>query len=152
MAYTKQTWADGALGGTPITAARLAHMEQGIFDGNTATAVQWSHQLRVTDTGTRALGYNGADLGVIAPAGLALERVHVRFRSSDASGATTIQLRRNGATTDMPLISVAAPGLMQTWAATPITLAQNDALTAEITALGGTPGTGLLIIYSGTYL
>lgn len=30
MTYTKQTWANGALGGTPISAARLAHMEDGI--------------------------------------------------------------------------------------------------------------------------
>jgi hypothetical protein len=30
MAYTKQTWADGESGGTPITAARLAHIEDGI--------------------------------------------------------------------------------------------------------------------------
>lgn len=29
-AYEKQTWADGAAGGTPITAARLNHMEDGI--------------------------------------------------------------------------------------------------------------------------
>lgn len=30
MAYTKQTWADGFVGGTPITAARLGHIEDGI--------------------------------------------------------------------------------------------------------------------------
>lgn len=30
MAYSKQTWADGPGGGTPITAARLAHIENGI--------------------------------------------------------------------------------------------------------------------------
>ena len=28
--YAKQTWANGPGGGTPITAARLAHMEDGI--------------------------------------------------------------------------------------------------------------------------
>jgi hypothetical protein len=32
MAYDKQTWADGEAGGTPITAARLLHIEQGIAD------------------------------------------------------------------------------------------------------------------------
>ena len=30
MAYTKQTWADGAAGETPITAARLNHIETGL--------------------------------------------------------------------------------------------------------------------------
>lgn len=32
MAYEKQTWADGAAGGTPITADRLNHIESGIAD------------------------------------------------------------------------------------------------------------------------
>lgn len=32
MSYTKQTWADGSAGNTPITAARLGHIEDGIFD------------------------------------------------------------------------------------------------------------------------
>jgi hypothetical protein len=30
MSYVKQTWADGEAGGTPLTAARLNHMEDGI--------------------------------------------------------------------------------------------------------------------------
>lgn len=32
MAYTKQDWRDGAAGGTPIDAAALGHIEQGIED------------------------------------------------------------------------------------------------------------------------
>lgn len=32
MAYSEQTWTDGAGGGTPISAARLTHMETGIGD------------------------------------------------------------------------------------------------------------------------
>lgn len=31
MGYTKQTWNDNASGGTPITAARLNHIEEGIY-------------------------------------------------------------------------------------------------------------------------
>lgn len=30
MAYNPQTWADGEAGGTPITADRLNHIEQGV--------------------------------------------------------------------------------------------------------------------------
>lgn len=30
MTYSKQTWTDGAGGGTPLSAARLTHMEDGI--------------------------------------------------------------------------------------------------------------------------
>ncbi|WP_255800864.1 head fiber protein [Mycobacteroides abscessus] len=36
MPYTKQTWADGAAGGTPLTAARLSHIEDGIDAATTA--------------------------------------------------------------------------------------------------------------------
>lgn len=30
MAYSEQTWQDGSSGGTPVNAARLQHMEDGI--------------------------------------------------------------------------------------------------------------------------
>ena len=32
MSYSKQTWYDNESGGTPITAEKLNHMEQGIYD------------------------------------------------------------------------------------------------------------------------
>lgn len=35
MAYSKQTWTDGADGGTPVSAARLTHIEDGIGDLDT---------------------------------------------------------------------------------------------------------------------
>lgn len=28
--YTKQTWVDGSAGGTPVSAARLSHIEEGV--------------------------------------------------------------------------------------------------------------------------
>lgn len=34
MAYTKQAWRDSETGGTPITAARLNHMEDGIEENS----------------------------------------------------------------------------------------------------------------------
>lgn len=34
MAYTPQTWNDGPAGGTPLSAARLTNMEQGIDDAH----------------------------------------------------------------------------------------------------------------------
>lgn len=36
-AYTKQTWVNGAAGGTPINASRLTHMEDGISAANLST-------------------------------------------------------------------------------------------------------------------
>lgn len=38
MAYAKQTWTDGPSGNTPISAARLSNMEQGIFDASVAAS------------------------------------------------------------------------------------------------------------------
>lgn len=39
MTYTKQTWVDGEAGGTPISAARLNYMEDGIAEANAVHAV-----------------------------------------------------------------------------------------------------------------
>lgn len=56
MAYEPQEWADGAEGGTPITAARLNHIEQGVgqaaatADG--AAAADHSHAAADTTSGT----------------------------------------------------------------------------------------------------
>lgn len=38
MAYEKQTWADGEEGNTPITAARLNHIEDGVADATDGVA------------------------------------------------------------------------------------------------------------------
>ena len=38
MAYTVQAWNDGPSGGTPVTAARLAHIEAGIAANDDAIA------------------------------------------------------------------------------------------------------------------
>jgi len=40
MAYERQTWADGEAGGTPITAARLNHIEEGIATVETTPGPQ----------------------------------------------------------------------------------------------------------------
>lgn len=151
MVYTKQTWADGEAGGTEIDAAALNYMEQGIYDASLAQPKPWSYELRVTDSATRALGLNGATLGVAMPAGVTLERIRVRFGTADGSGSTIITINKNGSATGMPTVTLAQPATNQTWTGS-VALAQNDVLTADITTLGGTPGTGLMILYSGTYI
>lgn len=40
MAYEKQTWVDGEDGGTPVTAATLDHIEDGIFTVDAALATK----------------------------------------------------------------------------------------------------------------
>lgn len=48
--YTKQTWTDGSGGGTPVSAARLGVLEEGIFD------VSYSPAVRVTHNAAQAIG------------------------------------------------------------------------------------------------
>lgn len=55
MAYSKQSWTDGTSGGTPVSAARLAHMEDGIG------AALTPDQLDTTPL-------TPADLGLVTPA------------------------------------------------------------------------------------
>lgn len=151
MPYTPFDWDDGEAGATPITAARLDYIEQGIEDASQIQPKPWEMELRVTDAATRALGLNGATLGVAMPAGITLTRIRVRFGTADGSGSTIITINKNGSAAGMPTVTLAQPAVNQTWTGT-VTLAQNDVLTADITTLGGTPGTGLMILYSGTYI
>lgn len=55
MAYTPTDWKDGAAGGTPITAAELNRMEQGIVDGQNA-APAWADVTGKPATFPPALG------------------------------------------------------------------------------------------------
>src|SRR5262245_23863489 len=48
--YTKQTWTDGSGGGTPISAARLGVLEEGILDVSLAPAVRVTHNAAQTAT------------------------------------------------------------------------------------------------------
>lgn len=52
MGYTAQTWVDGAAGGTPISAARLNHIEAGLVD--------LDERLTAAAAGAAATGVHGA--------------------------------------------------------------------------------------------
>lgn len=98
--YTKQSWADGPGGGTPVSAARLGVMEQGIADANTNV---------LTPTGVKTAAYN-AQPGELVPCdttsgGFAvtlpsappnLTRVAVKLVTQ--SGANAVTLNRGGTT------------------------------------------------------
>ncbi|MCQ9367951.1 hypothetical protein NQ036_06795 [Brevibacterium sp. 91QC2O2] len=55
MAYTKKTWADGKDGGTPVSAAELNRMEDGIAAGQNAAAPTADNLSGVTDTGKKVM-------------------------------------------------------------------------------------------------
>ena len=63
MAYTPNTWADGAAGGTPITAAKLTAMETGIADAHTITSAATT-----TPRPALALVYGSTFPSVLRPA------------------------------------------------------------------------------------
>lgn len=52
MTYIKQTWTDGAPGGTPLSAARLNHMEDGVAAAQVAADLDADAALLVANTGT----------------------------------------------------------------------------------------------------
>lgn len=55
MPYSKQTWNDSSSGGTPLSAARLNHMEDGISDADTAAASAQTTAAAASSTATAAL-------------------------------------------------------------------------------------------------
>ena len=58
--YVKQTWTDGSGGGTPVSAARLGVLEEGILDVSQSPAVHVTHNAaQSTTTGVdTALAFN----------------------------------------------------------------------------------------------
>ena len=58
--YVKQTWTDGSGGGTPISAARLGVLEEGILDVSQAPCVRVTHNAAQSTTSgvTLALAFN----------------------------------------------------------------------------------------------
>lgn len=65
MNYIPQTWIDGPSGGTPVDAARLGHMEDGILDAsNRLGVVETSNatkDIAMVATGTKTATYNAVN-------------------------------------------------------------------------------------------
>src|SRR5262245_3650198 len=61
--YVKQTWTDGSGGGTPISAARLGVLEEGILDVSQAPTVRVTHSANQNiNTGTQTqVAFNTED-------------------------------------------------------------------------------------------
>jgi hypothetical protein len=67
MSYTKQVWNNDAVGGTPISAARLNNIEQGIFNADFLTCTSTTRPttglfdgMRIYETDTKAFGFYDA--------------------------------------------------------------------------------------------
>ena len=128
-----QATARGALGLGPAA----------VLNGNVTVPV-W---VEVPATyGTRAVGYGDNTLGFMVPDNFILGKVIYRGVSADASGSTTVELRKNGV---QIASSVKAIPFGSQWAMSGATtavigdnVAAGDILRPYISGVGGTPGQG----------
>jgi hypothetical protein len=97
----------------------------------------------------RESGY-GPGLGVRLPRACLFTSVHYRCGTADASGNTVVELRRNGAAVAGTSVSLAAAsqvagsGAAGSWA-----FAAGDVVAAYVSAVGATPGSGLVAEVAG---
>jgi hypothetical protein len=140
-------FADGATGATPGTTDDSTRFATTAWVRDRAVAF-WHQEIHPRENATRTTGTMDTPMGVTVPFACNLTRVYVRFTTADASGDTTIQILKNGSSSGMPLLTVTAPATTQT-ANVSVALAQNDVLTANVTAVGTTPGSSLAVVYTG---
>ncbi|MDG3012701.1 hypothetical protein G4X40_21410 [Rhodococcus sp. D2-41] len=140
MTYAPKTWADGPTGGTPINAAALNHMEQGIADASIEPlAIVLPHSAAET---VRKVGAGAMAMGAPMEFPATLQRHKVRLATADASGSTIVELRKNGTAIPGATVTIVAPALSAvvtgTW---PVAI--DDVIVPVVTQVGGTPGKGL---------
>jgi hypothetical protein len=87
VAYTQQTWADNAAGGTPVSAARLTHIEQGIGAVDTALTTAPSIDELFTSTALGDVGTNWYQI-FIAPFPLRVAQVSFMTQVTVPDSAT----------------------------------------------------------------
>lgn len=106
----------------------------------------------VAALGTRAVGYLELPGGLTIPDACTITKIVYSFDTADASGSTTVELRKNGATIAGTSLAVAAakqvagPGNTiddRTVSGLGITMAEGDVLTVFVSGIGTTPGKGL---------
>lgn len=100
--------------------------------------------------GQRAVGYGQNTLGVKFQHAVILTQVLYRCITADASGSSTFELRKNGTTLTGSSVTIAAAGQVTGASATGTwSFAEGDILTVAITAVGTTPGNGLVADIKG---
>lgn len=131
MAYAKQTWQDGEAGGTPLSAARLNHIETGIDNAHTEVDGRGElayAQVTASQTGiTTETNLSGLSVSVAVPAG---RRIRITARVQWSSDLT------NNSRAEMRIYEDAA--VLQT-NRTPVTAASHGALATAIDSVVVTP-------------
>lgn len=143
----KQAWTDGSGGGTPISAARLNDLEEGIFDVSLAPAVRVFHNANqsITTSTLTALAFNSERFDQVANAASTMHdtainntRLTCRYAgvyliganidwASSALGYRQVSLRIGGATTIAHAQQTAVNGVDTTQViSAPYAMAVND--------------------------
>ena len=146
--YVKQTWSDGSGGGTPISAARLGVLEEGILDVSAAPAVRVFHNASQSTTSgvALALAFNSErfdQAGGVAStqhdtvtnnsrltalyAGVYMINGLVEF-AANATGLRRLDIRLNGATliASEATLNIGAGANLQMEVTTLYSMAVND--------------------------
>lgn len=102
--------------------------------------------LAIGPNNVRVVGAGDNPLGVRIPRAITIQGVFYRCNTADASGTLTVELRRNGSQIAGTSVSLATASQVGGLGASglSVALAANDILTVQITAVGGTPGRGLV--------
>lgn len=105
----------------------------------------------VAALGTRTVGYLELPGGLTVPDPCLIKKIVYSFDTTDASGSTTVELRKNGATIAGTSLAVAAakqaggPGTIgdRTVSGLDISMAEGDVLNVYASGIGTTPGKGV---------
>lgn len=112
----------------------------------------------VQSNSTRAVGMGDFTVGFYVGRAFTATKVIYQFETADASGSTTVELRRNGTQVTSSSVAVTAANQADgtgTDAARTVTVSQSfsvgDRINLQITAIGTTPGKGLKAWVVGTW-
>lgn len=140
----------------PLTPTNAAHATSKQYvDGTTKTAaVPVWFEIHATYA-VRAVGYGDNQMGLTIPAAFTLTEIVYRGISADASGSTTVEVRRNGSTITGSSLSVSSANQWTYGSNVRITgmsqaISAGDVLRPYISAIGTTPGAGFSAVLVGT--
>lgn len=120
----------------------------------TANLIPYDYSfLAVGPVNTRAVGASDNSLGVRVPRAITLQAVFFRCATADASGNLVVELRKNGAQIAGTSVTIASGSQVAGSGVTGLSVAlvAGDILTVQITAVGTTPGKGLVADITGAW-
>ncbi|MFH5211437.1 hypothetical protein ACHIPZ_25015 [Antrihabitans sp. NCIMB 15449] len=100
----------------------------------------------VAQTGTRATGLGDVAAGIKFRRAVTFSSAHFHCETADASGNLSAEVCKNGSATGMPAVTIAAASQVAGAAASgTYSFAAGDVMTVNVTAVGTTPGKGLVV-------